>query len=156
MRSLPIKNAFLLSAALALLPAANANADVTEDLGLEAACENVVDYTGAKTCIEPFYKAAMSLADEIYSDVKNKVDINTDDLNQSILALEFVNYPSACHSRENETLDGSESIMSYMTRAQTCLSISSRLADHINHSYDQDKAGYLIHRARLLKHMDVK
>lgn len=156
MKPLPVRSAFLLSAALTLAPAAYANADIVEDLNLEPACETVTDYEGAKACLEPFYKAAMGQADQIYLDLNARFGkLDTDEMSQT-LAQEYQTYPQMCLGRENEVLDKSEPIINYMMRAQTCLSISTRLADEVGQSYDEEKAGYLIHRASRLKHFDIR
>lgn len=121
----------------------------------EMPCQDVQSLEQAAQCVEPFYKASMDLAKDIWDKMHEGGEIDFDKLNTT-QAGEYKLYEAFCVGKEDLNLEQLPIIKDYLRLAYGCLAISSTIADTQNTPYEKPRAAYLLHRADRLSRLDVK
>jgi hypothetical protein len=150
-----LTSAFLISSALAILPASADTSFTNLDiLAIENQCEGIRSFSDAAACTQPVYEAAMSQSDEIWHRLHNSDSFQPGGL-EGIKKDEYSTYQQTCLNQSEQKLKQADNIPEYMLKAQYCLSVSTRLADDTGLEYNRNKAGYLINKSRRLRQLSI-
>lgn len=121
---------------------------------MNSACQTLDTQDQVASCVEPFYKAAMAQAQGIWQDIhKNGIPDIQDMSEYERREYEEGSFTKRCESGYDPHYTEDKTPESFLRDPQWCLSYATSLADKFDIDYNRDKAAFLIHRSRMLRHV---
>lgn len=124
---------------------------------MDAACAAVQTQAQARTCLEPFYAAAMDLGIRIWQrihaggNIPDMSRMSADDR----MHYDYKTFETACVMQYSGTYRESMTPSSFLSQPSWCLAYPSMIAEQNGIAFDRDTSEWLQARIDRLRHLDI-